>query len=91
MAIEFHWDKIKARQNLRKHGVSFEEATSAFYDPFSITIIDDEHSREENRFNLLGLSNHGRLLVVAHTDRGNAIRLISARLTTDRERKCYEN
>ena len=50
MTIEFHWDKAKARQNLKKHGVSFEEATAAFYDPLSTTVIDDEHSREESRF-----------------------------------------
>ena len=91
MSIEFQWDKVKARQNLKKHGVSFEEAITAFYDRLSITIADNEHSREENRYIILGLSNQGRPLVVSHTDRGDAIRLISARLATIQERKCYEN
>ena len=91
MAIEFQWDKEKAGQNLKKHGVLFEEATTAFYDSLSITIIDKEHSLEENRFILLGLSNQGRLLVISHTDRGDKIRLISARLATSKERKYYEN
>ena len=91
MAIEFQWDKEKAGQNLKKHGVLFEEATTAFYDSLSITIIDKEQSLEENRFILLGLSNHGRLLVISHTDRGDKIRLISARLATSKERKYYEN
>lgn len=90
MSIEFQWDKAKASQNLKKHGVSFEEATTAFYDRLSITIADSAHSREENRYIILGLSNQGRLLVVSHTDRGDAIRLISARLATIQERKHYE-
>jgi uncharacterized protein len=91
MSIGFQWGKIKARQNLKKHGVSFEEATTAFYDRLSITIADNEHSEEENRYIILGLSNQGRLLVISHTGRGDAIRLISARLATNKERKNYEN
>ena len=90
MSIEFQWDKEKASQNLKKHEVLFEEATTAFYDPLSITIVDKEHSLEENRFILLGLSNQGRLLVISHSDRGDKIRLISARLATSKERKYYE-
>jgi hypothetical protein len=57
MSIEFHWEKAKARQNLKKHGVSFEEATTVFYDRLSITIVDHAHSREEYRYIILGLSN----------------------------------
>ena len=90
MSIEFQWDKEKAGQNLKKHGVLFEEAATAFYDPLSITIIDEEHSMDESRFILLGLSNLGRLVVVSHTDRDDRIRLISARLATNKERKYYE-
>ena len=91
MSTEFQWDKEKASQNVKKHGVHFEEATTAFYDTLSITIPDKEHSVDEKRFILLGLSNQGRLLVVAHTDREDKIRLISARPATSKERKYYEN
>ena len=87
MSIEFQWDKEKARKNLKKHGVTFEEAATAFYDILSITIADGEHSEGEGRFLLLGLSNQARLLVVSHTDRETAIRVISARLATSKERK----
>ncbi|OYW02330.1 MAG: hypothetical protein B7X11_03695 [Acidobacteria bacterium 37-65-4] len=67
MSIEFQWDKEKAIQNLKKHGVTFEEATTAFYDTLSITISDNDHSEGEARFLLLGLSNQSRLLVVSHS------------------------
>lgn len=90
MSIEFQWDQEKALQNVKKHGVSFEEAATAFYDTLSMTIRDTEHSMKENRFILLGLSNQGRLLVVAHTDRKNKVRLISARPATSKERKNHE-
>lgn len=90
MSIEFQWDKEKALQNFKKHGVTFEEATTTFYDTLSITISDNDHSEGEARFLLLGLSNQSRLLVVSHTDRGNSLRIISARPATSKERKYYE-
>ena len=90
MSIEFQWDKDKACLNLKKHGISFEQAATSFYDTLSITIADYEHSVDEGRYVLLGLSNQDRLLVVAHTDRGGAIRIISARSATNKERKYYE-
>ncbi|MGQ0568453.1 MAG: BrnT family toxin [Armatimonadota bacterium] len=74
-----------------KHGVSFEEAATAFVDPLSLTIFDPDHSEEEDRFILLGQTYTGRLVVVVHTDRGDSARIIRARLATRRERKEYEN
>jgi uncharacterized DUF497 family protein len=91
MKVEFQWDSNKAQINLEKHRVAFEEAITAFYDPLSITIPDPEHSEGEHRFLLLGLSNRNRLLVVSHTDRGDSIRIISARVATRHERKNYEH
>ncbi len=87
---KFEWDPRKAASNLRKHGVSFEEATSAFYDPLSLTIHDPDHSDEEDRYLLIGLSQTGKLVVVSHTDKDDRIRLINARLATRAERKTYE-
>jgi uncharacterized DUF497 family protein len=91
MTVEFQWDSDKARSNLRKHHISFEEAVSAFYDPLSITIPDPDHSQGEQRFLLMGLSSSHQLLVVSHTDRGESIRIISARMATRQERKFYEH
>jgi uncharacterized DUF497 family protein len=88
--LDFVWDREKAATNLRKHGVDFEEAASAFDDPLSITIFDPDHSQGEERFLLVGESRAGRLLVVAHMERGNEIRLINARAATRRERQAYE-
>lgn len=88
--MHFEWDPEKARANVAKHGVSFEEAMGAFLDPLSVTILDPDHSEGENRFVLIGQSSTGRLLVVVHTDRGDAIRLINARRATRRERRTYE-
>ena len=88
--VTFEWSATKATDNLQKHGVAFQEATSSFRDWFSLTIPDPEHSDHEERWILLGLSNRNRLLVVAHTDRGDRIRLISARTATRRERREYE-
>ena len=76
--------------NLRKHGVSFEEASTALRDSFSATAHDPDHSEDEDRFVTLGVSSIGRLLAVAHTERGNIIRIISARLATKSERQIYE-
>jgi hypothetical protein len=88
--IQFAWDPAKARVNLRKHGVSFREAASVFRDPLGITSFDPDHSEEEDRFITFGFSGGGRLLMVAHTDRGGIIRLISARELTRKERETYE-
>ena len=89
--IRFEWDQPKAAANLRKHGVSFEEAQSVFYDEFAIQFYDDEHSAEEERFLLLGLSDAARLLLVCHCEReeGDLIRIISARKATKRESAFY--
>ena len=88
--MSFAWDTKKATANYRKHGVSFEEASSALRDTFSATAHDPDHSEDEDRFVTFGISSQGRLLAVSHTDRGNSIRIISARLATNAERKIYE-
>ena len=88
--MEFQWDAAKAVQNLAKHGVSFEEATTAMRDPLSATGLDPDHSVGEERFVTFGVSSRGRLLVVAHTEREDIIRIISAREATRPERRIYE-
>jgi uncharacterized DUF497 family protein len=90
MTLAFEWDEGKARRNRRKHGVSFEEASTIFADPLSVTIPDPLHSEEEDRFVIVGESNRGRLLVVVFTERGERIRLVSARVATRGERRKYE-
>jgi uncharacterized DUF497 family protein len=90
MSLQFTWDPQKAATNLRKHKVGFPEAATAFADPLSLTIPDPDHSVGEERFILIGQSERRRLVVVAHVERGDLIRLISARLATRRERKTYE-
>ena len=90
MATEFEWDAAKAQRNHRKHGVAFDEAASAFYDALSITIPDPDHSVREHRFQLIGMASTGRLVVVSHTERGDRIRIISARRANRRERTSYE-
>ena len=90
MPLSFEWDPRKDASNRRKHRVPFSEAASAFADPLSVTKPDPDHSVSENRFILLGLSIRGRLLVVSHAERGDNIRIISARLATNREREAYE-
>jgi uncharacterized DUF497 family protein len=90
MALQFEWDSAKALANLRKHGVSFEEATTVFADPLSLTISDPDHSTDEAHFLDLGLSHRGQLLVVSYTERGDQIRIISARPASRVERKTYE-
>ena len=90
MGLVFEWDERKAQQNFRKHDVTFEEATTIFGDPLSLTIDDPLHSKGEHRFVTIGQSVHLRTLVVAHTDRGNHIRVISARVATRKEREQYE-
>ena len=88
--MHFEWNPDKAKKNLRKHKISFEEASSVFYDPLAVTGNDPDHSIGEERMITFGISSSGRLLVVAHTDRGNAIRIISARYATRNEIKIYE-
>lgn len=87
MGIQFEWDPAKADANLQKHGVSFEEATTAFFDRLSFTTPDPLHSEDEARFVLLGQTSAGRLIVVVHVDRGARILLISARTDTRKERR----
>ncbi len=84
------WDSRKAAANLRKHGVSFEEAATVFRDTLSASAVDPDHSVGEVRYITFGVSAQGRLLVVAHTERDDTIRIISARLATKEERKIYE-
>ncbi len=88
--MQFEWDSDKADANLAKHGVSFEEAATVFRDPLSETGADPDHSIEEERFIIFGISTSGRLLVVGHTERGDTIRIYSARLATPGERMIYE-
>jgi len=90
MALTFEWDSRKARSNLAKHGVGFEEASTIFGDPLSLTILDPEHSLSEERYITMGRAFTGKLLVVVHTERGDNIRIISARSASRRERKFYE-
>lgn len=91
MALQFEWDYQKARKNLQKHRVLFEEAATVFGDPLSITISDPLHSSSEDRFVTIGESIKRKLMVVIYTDRGGFIRIISARMATKMERKNYEN
>jgi uncharacterized DUF497 family protein len=90
MQTLFEWDRRKAKANLRKHGVSFEEAQTVFTDPLSMTLPDPDHSEDEERFIDIGMSDNRRVLVVVYTERGRRIRLISARKATPVERKQYE-
>ncbi|MDD5125018.1 BrnT family toxin [Methylovulum sp.] len=89
--IEFEWDTTKAASNQKKHGVSFEEAKSVFYDEFAMQFYDDGYSEEEHRFLMLGFSCESRMLLVCHCEResGNTIRIISARKATKRECSHY--
>ncbi|MGH8531748.1 MAG: BrnT family toxin [Gammaproteobacteria bacterium] len=88
--MEFEWDSEKATANLRKHRISFEEASSVFGDPLAITFHDPDHSVGEVRWLTFGVSRIGLLLVVSHTQRGKRVRLISARRAIRAERKIYE-
>ena len=88
--MDFEWDKIKARSNIKKHGVTFEEATEVFGDHHSSCVHDPDHSVKEDRHLLFGLSKRRRYLVVSFTQRSNRIRIISARRMTSQERKAYE-
>ncbi len=91
--IEFEWDASKAERNVKKHGVSFEEASSVFYDEFAVQFFDDKHSElEEDRFLILGISNKTRMLMTCYCEKrqGDVLRIISARKATKNERKFYK-
>jgi uncharacterized DUF497 family protein len=88
--MEFEWDPKKAEANEQKHGVSFQEAATAFGDPLAITFTDPDHSVNEERYVTFGLSRFDRLLVISHADRGLRVRIISARPMTRQERRIYE-
>ncbi|MDP4027499.1 MAG: BrnT family toxin [Gallionella sp.] len=90
MGYIFEWDSRKAASNLKKHGVSFDEATTAFCDPLSLLMDDPKHSEDEQRFLVMGLSVQHRLLVVSFAERPPRTRIISARLAARHERKQYE-
>jgi uncharacterized protein len=88
--MNFDWNENKAAANQSKHGVSFEEAKTVFDDPLYVDFYDPDHSDEEDRYIIVGESRRGRLLIVSYTERGDGIRLISAREVTRREREVYE-
>ena len=89
--VKFEWDTAKATSNKKKHGISFEEAQSVFYDEFAVQFFDEENSLSEDRFLMLGFSDEARLLIVCHCERsqGNIIRIISARKATKNESHYY--
>lgn len=89
--MQFEWDPEKAKRNYKKHNVSFEEAVTVFYDSLSTTFDDPDHSVGERRFLTVGFSSHNRLLVISHSERGEAVRIISARRAPPGERKRHEN
>lgn len=89
--LSFEWDQKKTRVNEQKHGITFDEACTVFADPLSLTIHDPLHSDNEDRFIITGVSHKNRILIVVHTERGDNIRIISARKATQKERLYYEN
>ncbi len=89
--MEFEWNKTKARINLAKHGVSFDEAITVFDDPLYVDFFDPDHSDNEERYIIVGQSKQTRLLVVSYTERGQKVRAISAREATQKERNAYED
>ena len=88
--MRFEWSEQKARSNLKKHGVSFDEAKTVFDDPLYVDFYDPRHSLDEHRYIIIGLSNLGRILIVSYTEREHVIRLIGARELTRGELKNYE-
>ncbi|MGH7827298.1 MAG: BrnT family toxin [Candidatus Binatia bacterium] len=86
----FEWDPRKEAENRRKHGISFREAATVFSDPLSTEFPDPDHSHDEQRYIIIGMSRRDRILVVAHTEEGDTIRIISARRATRPERRFYE-
>jgi len=89
--LSFEWGTQKAKSNEQKHGITFDEASTVFEDPLSLTIHDPLHSENEERFTLIGVSHKNRILIVVHTERGDNIRIISARKATKNERSYYES
>ncbi len=89
--MQFEWDREKAKKNLKKHNVSFDEAMTVFYDPLSATFDDPDHSVGEQRYITIGYSSRSRLLVVSYAEREDTIRIISARPATAHERKRHES
>ena len=89
--LSFEWNNQKALSNEQKHGISFDEASTVFGDPLSLTIHDPLHSENEERFVVIGTSHKNRVLIVVHTERGDDIRIISARKATKNERLQYES
>lgn len=90
MSLIFEWNENKANENLKKHGVSFDEAKTVFNDPFSVTIYDPDHSIDEDRYIDIGLSSKGRLIVVSYLEQDGKIRIISSRKATKKEKRDYE-
>jgi len=90
MALFFEWDNEKAINNVKKHGVTFNEAKSVFYDTFALISLDIEHSITEERFSIIGYSKRNRILFISYTEKNEIIRIISARKTTKNERLFYE-
>jgi uncharacterized protein len=90
MKLNFEWDEEKAKANFQKHRISFDEATTVFIDPLSITISDPDHSADEERYIDIGSSEKGHVLVVAYTERSSNIRIISSRKANTFERKLYK-
>ncbi len=88
--MRFEWNREKAVLNFKKHGISFDEAVSIFFDPLAATFDDPDHSLDERRLTTIGYSSQDRLLVVCHTERSGSVRLISARRATKREKKRHE-
>jgi len=88
--LQFEWDPEKDAGNQRKHGVSFSEASTVFGDPLALTVDDPDHSTEEARFLTTGMSSEGWLIIAAHTDREDRIRIINARRVTAAEQRAYE-
>ncbi len=89
--MQFEWNPGKANSNLKKHGVSFNEASTVFNDPLSVTFPDPDHSFGEERYVIIGLSSANRMLIVPHTDRADLVRIISGREATRNERRFYED
>jgi len=90
MGLRFEWDPEKAASNEQRHKIAFDEASSVFADPLSVTTVDPLHSDDEDRFGIIGISGRARILVVCFTDREDRVRIISARVATRRERRQYE-
>lgn len=89
--LRFEWENQKAQLNVKKHGVSFDDAATIFYDPLYLEDYDEAHSGQEDRFKIIGMSRNGRLLIAIYIQRVDRIRIISSRLATKHERRIYES